>query len=61
MSREETAVLAPRWRELEREQILSLRMTKRLLAFMRAVAPHLRDHPRWAEQEAWQQLAGDLP
>ncbi|MEV6172975.1 hypothetical protein AB0L99_32795 [Streptomyces sp. NPDC051954] len=61
MSREEAAELAPRWRELERGQILSLRMAKRLLAFIRAVAPHVRDHSRWAEQEAWQQLAGHLP
>ncbi|MFS8198891.1 hypothetical protein ACLVWQ_09390 [Streptomyces sp. CWNU-52B] len=61
MSREEAAGLAPRWKELEREQMLSLRTAKRLLAVMRAVAPHAGDHPRRAEHEAWQQLAGDLP
>ncbi|MFI1481335.1 hypothetical protein [Streptomyces sp. NPDC020747] len=61
MSREEAAELAPRWRELEREQIRSLRMVKRLLTVMRTVAPYLGDHPRWAEHEAWQRLAGDLP
>ncbi len=61
MSREEVAELAPRWRELERAQMLLLRMTKRLLAVMRTVAPYNGDHPRWAEHEAWQRLVGDLP
>ncbi|MFG2556810.1 hypothetical protein ACGFWF_43820 [Streptomyces sp. NPDC048581] len=48
MSPEEAAVLAPRWRELERPQILSLR-TARLLAPVRSLAPLLGDHPRWSE------------
>ncbi|MDQ1036072.1 hypothetical protein QFZ75_002488 [Streptomyces sp. V3I8] len=59
--REEAAELAPRWRELERGQILRLRQAKRLLAVTRAVAPHVGDHPRRAEHEAWQQLADNLP
>jgi hypothetical protein len=61
MSREEAAELVPRWRELEREQMLSLRRAKQLLAVMRSVAPHVEGHPRWAEHEAWQRLAGELP
>ncbi|MEU6033200.1 hypothetical protein ABZ825_40455 [Streptomyces tauricus] len=61
MSHPETAELAPRWRELTRSQMLSLRRAKQLLAVMRSVAPHVEDHPRWPEHEAWQRLAGDLP
>ncbi|MFC3575521.1 hypothetical protein ACFOZ0_20025 [Streptomyces yaanensis] len=61
MSPEEAAALAPRWRELERSQMLSLRMIRRLLAPVRALAPLLGDHPRWSEYETWERLAGDLP
>jgi hypothetical protein len=61
MSPQEAAGLAPRWRELERAQIRSLRMIRRLLAPPRALAPLLADHPRWSEFEAYQQSADILP
>ncbi|MFJ1603731.1 hypothetical protein ACIOHS_10210 [Streptomyces sp. NPDC088253] len=61
MSPEEAAALAPRWRELERSQMRSLRMIRRLLAPPRALAPLLADHPRWSEFEAYLQMAGELP
>jgi hypothetical protein len=61
MGQEETAVLAPRWRELERPQILSLRTVRRLLAPVRSLTPLLVDHPRWSEYEAWERLSGSLP
>ncbi|KOG34366.1 hypothetical protein [Streptomyces resistomycificus] len=57
----EAAVLAPRWRELDRTQILALRMIRRLLAPVRPLAPLLAEHPRHDEYEAWERLAGDLP
>ncbi|GHG97926.1 hypothetical protein [Streptomyces lanatus] len=61
MSPQEAASLAPRWRELDRPQILSLRMIRRLLAPVRPLATVLADHPRWAECQKWEALAGDLP
>lgn len=61
MGPEEAAALAPRWRELERPQILSLRTVRRLLAPVRSLAPLLGDHPRWSEYEAWERLSGSLP
>ena len=54
-------VLAPHWRELDRTQILALRMIRRLLAPVRPLAPLLAEHPRHAEFQAWERLAGDLP
>lgn len=53
MDRETAAALAPRWRELERSQILSLRMIRRLLNPGRSLAHLLQGHPRWSEFEAW--------
>ncbi|MFJ8632772.1 hypothetical protein [Streptomyces sp. NPDC093568] len=61
MSPEEAASLAPRWRELDRPRILSLRTIRRLLAPVRPLAFLLAEHPRWGEAEAWEQLAGELP
>ncbi|MEV5959772.1 hypothetical protein AB0M11_39580 [Streptomyces sp. NPDC051987] len=55
------AALAPRWRELDRAQVLSLRMVRRLLGPARAVAPLLADHPRRGEFEAWERIADSLP
>ncbi|MER6081874.1 hypothetical protein [Streptomyces sp. NPDC001833] len=57
-----TAVaLAPRWRELDRAQVLSLRMVRRLIGPARAVAPLLADHPRRGEYEEWDRIADSLP
>jgi hypothetical protein len=61
MSRGEAARLAPRWRELDREQIMALRMIRRLLAPVRPLTPLLVDHPRWGEFQEWERLVGDLP
>jgi hypothetical protein len=61
MSPREAAGAAPRWRELDRDQIMALRMIRRLLAPVRSLAPLLEDHPRWSEFEEWEELAGELP
>ncbi|MFF5147055.1 hypothetical protein ACFY6U_46345 [Streptomyces sp. NPDC013157] len=61
MAPDTAAALAPRWRELDREQVLSLRMVRRLLGPARAVAPLLGDHPRRGEFEAWDRIADGLP
>ncbi|MER5720151.1 hypothetical protein [Streptomyces sp. NPDC002132] len=49
------------WWELGREQILALRMVRRLLAPVRGLAPLLAEHPRWAEVQVWERLAPNLP
>ncbi|WP_326664195.1 hypothetical protein [Streptomyces canus] len=68
MSVEEAVQLASRWRELKpdeilafREQILELRMIRRLLATVRPLAALLADHPRWSEVEEWARVAEGLP
>ncbi len=61
MSPREAAEAAPRRRELDREQMLALRMIRRLIAPVRPLAPLLRDHPRRPEFEEWEGLAGELP
>ncbi|WP_210581665.1 hypothetical protein [Streptomyces sp. GESEQ-4] len=61
MSVQEAARSAPRWRELDRERMLALRMIRRLLAPVRPLALLLEDHPRWSEVQEWERLAGDLP
>lgn len=61
MEPDTAAALAPRWRELDRTQILSLRMIRRLLSPVRFVAPLLADHRRRAEFETWERIAGTLP
>ncbi|WP_053846404.1 hypothetical protein [Streptomyces sp. NRRL B-24085] len=68
VSVEEAVRLASWWRELEpeeilanREQILALRMIRRLLATVRPLAGLLADHPRWSEVEEWVQVAERLP
>lgn len=61
MDPDTAATLAARWRELDRAQVLSLRMIRRLLGPVRAVAPLLADHPRLSEFEAWERMADSLP
>lgn len=61
MSPREAADAASRRRELDRGQILALRMIRRLLAPVRSLAPLLGHHPRRGEFEEWEGLAGDLP
>ncbi|MFE9439109.1 hypothetical protein ACFYO2_08895 [Streptomyces sp. NPDC006602] len=61
MPAQEAARSAPHWRELDREQIMALRMIRRLLAPVRPLAPLLADHPRWDEFQEWERLADDLP
>jgi hypothetical protein len=61
MDRHTAAVLAPRWRELDRAHMLSLRLVRRLLGPARAVAPQFADHPRRGEFEAWDRIADRLP
>ncbi|MGW2823972.1 hypothetical protein ACWC24_23705 [Streptomyces sp. NPDC001443] len=61
MSPAEAARWAPHWRELDREQILALRMIRRLLAAVRSLAPLLAGHPRWGEVQEWERSADDLP
>ncbi|MFI9762125.1 hypothetical protein ACIHFB_29835 [Streptomyces sp. NPDC051963] len=61
LSPREAAWSAPHWRELDREQIMALRMIRRLLAPVRPLAPFLADHPRWDEFQEWERLVGDLP
>ncbi|MEV7980781.1 hypothetical protein [Streptomyces sp. NPDC086519] len=61
MDPDKAVALAPRWRELDRAQVLSLRMVRRLLSPARAVAPLLADHPRRGEFEAWDRIADSLP
>ncbi|GAA2775254.1 hypothetical protein GCM10010521_62220 [Streptomyces rameus] len=51
----------PRWRELERSQILTLRMVRRLLSPVAPLRQPLAEHPRWGEFEAWQRVVADLP
>ncbi|CAM5354114.1 hypothetical protein SALBM311S_04926 [Streptomyces alboniger] len=61
LSAEEAARSAPHWRELDREQIMALRMIRRLLVPVRPLGPLLATYPRWAEIQEWERLAGDLP
>ncbi|MEU7415012.1 hypothetical protein AB0B40_37985 [Streptomyces sp. NPDC042638] len=61
VDRETAAALAPRWRELERSQILTLRMVRRLLSPVAPLRQPLAEHPRWGEFEAWQRVVADLP
>ncbi|WP_327272856.1 hypothetical protein OG609_12425 [Streptomyces sp. NBC_01224] len=61
MTSEAAAELAPGWRDLEREQILELRTTRRLLAPARLVESLFVDHSRRGEYEAWRELAERLP
>ncbi|MER5561519.1 hypothetical protein ACFW17_26000 [Streptomyces sp. NPDC058961] len=61
MDRESAAALAPRWRELDRAEMLRLRMIKRLLAPLRLVEPLLADQARHGEYEAWRRVAERLP
>ncbi|MEU6355451.1 hypothetical protein ABZ896_40090 [Streptomyces sp. NPDC047072] len=68
MSVEEAVRLAAWWRDVKpdevlpnRERVLALRMIRRLLATVRSLAPLLADHPRWAEVQAWERLAPELP
>jgi hypothetical protein len=61
LSAPEAARSAPRWRELDREQIMALRMIRRLLAPVRSLGPLLAGYPRWAEFQEWERLADDLP
>ncbi|WP_405619276.1 hypothetical protein [Streptomyces sp. NBC_00076] len=61
LSAEEAARSAPHWRELDREQIMALRMIRRLLAPVRTLGPLLAACPRWVEFQEWERLADDLP
>ncbi|MFJ1735836.1 hypothetical protein [Streptomyces sp. NPDC088254] len=61
LSPDEAVRCAGHWRELDREQILALRMIRRLLAPVRGLAPLLAEHPRWAEVQVWERPAPDLP
>ncbi|MET7737841.1 hypothetical protein ABZT02_42090 [Streptomyces sp. NPDC005402] len=61
MSVREAARSAPRWRELDREQVMALRMIRRLLAPVRPLTALLTDHPRWDEAREWERVARELP
>ncbi|MEV7076831.1 hypothetical protein [Streptomyces sp. NPDC093990] len=68
MNVEEAVRLDSWWRELKpeevlanREQILALRMIRRLLATVRPLAGLLAEHPRWSEVEEWVRAAERLP
>ncbi|QNP70109.1 hypothetical protein IAG44_12045 [Streptomyces roseirectus] len=61
MSLREAASRAPRWRELEREQILSLRMIRRLLGPVTFLGGLPAEHPRRDECRMWERLLPDLP
>ncbi|WPW31480.1 hypothetical protein P6B95_31565 [Streptomyces atratus] len=61
MTSEAAAELVPGWRDLEREQILELRTTRRLLAPARLVQSLFVDYPRRGEYEVWRELAERLP
>ncbi|WP_157987170.1 hypothetical protein [Streptomyces atratus] len=61
MTSEAAAELVPGWRDLEREQILELRTTRRLLAPAGLVQSLFVDHPRRGEYEVWRELAERLP
>ncbi|MEU6195724.1 hypothetical protein [Streptomyces sp. NPDC047061] len=61
MTPDTAAALAPRWRELDRARMLSLRRARGLLGPARAVAPLLPDHPRRGEFEEWDRIADSLP
>ncbi|MEU0950220.1 hypothetical protein ABZ379_47420 [Streptomyces canus] len=61
MSPPEAARAAPHWRELDREQVMALRMIRRLLAPVRPLAGLLADHPRWGEVPEWERVARELP
>ncbi|MFJ6390180.1 hypothetical protein ACIQJT_21540 [Streptomyces sp. NPDC091972] len=61
MSPSEAARAAPHWREQDREQIMALRMIRRLLAPVRPLAGLLADHPRWGEVQEWERVARELP
>lgn len=49
------------WRELDRAQILELRMVKRLVAPAKLVESLLVGHSRGAEYETWREVAAQLP
>ncbi|MDH6567710.1 hypothetical protein M2160_002731 [Streptomyces sp. SAI-117] len=61
MSPSEAARAAPHWREQDREQIMALRMIRRLLAPVRPLDGLLADHPRWGEVQEWERVARELP
>lgn len=61
MTTQAASELAPDWRELAREQILALRMIRRLLAPAKLVGSLIANHPRRGECEAWREVAKQLP